>query len=200
MLKNLYGNVMAVVDVETTGTVFGYHEIIQIAILPLDQHLEQSKEHRFFYMEMAPKHPERQSVGAKSKHGMDAYKMSEECVSQEQAADLLDKWFLNLNLPVGKRLVPLAHNWAFERGFLTHWLGIDQFDSMWHMHPRDTMTLAASLNDVYVWQGMNPPFHALSLTGMCKRFGIPLENAHNALADCVATAELYKAIVRSFMS
>ena len=197
-MKNWYGNVMCAVDVETTGVVFGHNEIIQIACLPLDIHLKPSKEHRFHYMNIAPTFPERQTLGARVKHGMDAYKMAEECVSQERAADLLDEWFVSLNLPVGKRLIPLAHNFAFERGFLTHWLGLETYDNMWHIHPRDTFTLASSLNDVAAWQGQTVPFHQIGLQGLCNKFGIVLDNAHDALADCLATAELYRNMLSIF--
>lgn len=192
------GNIMATVDVETTGTVFGYNEIIQVAIVPLDHQLNPSKEHKFFYRNIAPLYPERQTKGAKMKHGLDAHKMAQECQSQDQVAQDLDDWFLKMDLPLGRRLVPIAHNWAFERGFLTHWLGLDLFDTIFHIHPRDTMTFAAAVNDVYAWQGMAPPFSKLSLTGMCERVGVPLDNAHDALADCIATARLYREMLRSF--
>jgi len=198
MTANLYGNVMACVDVETTGTIFGYHEILQVAVLPLDNKLNPSEKHKFFYRNMAPLHPERASKEAKAKHGLDAKKMAKECRSPDQVAQDLDDWFMKLNLPFGKRLVPIAHNYAFERGFLSMWLGQELFDTIFHFHPRDTMTFPAAVNDVYAWQGHTPPFSTLSLTGMCNRFSIPLENAHDALADCVATARLYRELLRSF--
>jgi DNA polymerase III alpha subunit (gram-positive type) len=186
------------VDVETTGTVFGHHEIIQIAAVPLDHHMKPSKEHKFLYMNMAPKHPERQGVGAKSKHGLDAFKFAETYISQEKGADIFNEWFTSLNLPFGKRLVPLAHNWAFERGFLSHWLGVDLLDQIWHPFPRDTMIFANMVNDIYAWQGLNPPFHSITLVSLCNRFQIPLEDAHDALADSIATGSLYREMIRSF--
>jgi DNA polymerase III epsilon subunit-like protein len=197
-MKNWYNNIMAAVDVETTGTEPGYHEILQIAVLPLDNNIKVSDEHRFFYMNVAPKHPERQGKAARGKHKLDAHKMAAECITQERAADMLNEWFNNMQLPFGKRLIPLAHNWGFERGMMTHWLGIDRLDEIFHPFPRDTMLFANMINDVYSWQGMEIPFHTVTLKAMCKRFEIPLENAHDALADCVATAALYREMIRSF--
>jgi DNA polymerase III epsilon subunit-like protein len=195
---NLNNNILAAVDVETTGVEFGWHEILQVAILPLDTNCEPDRDLGFFYMNVAPKHPSRQGLDARNKHGLDAAKMAEECVSQEEAAGMLDDWFVKLNLPLGKRLVPLAHNWAFERGFLTHWLGIELFDSIWQCHPRDTMGFGTMINDVYAWRGEPVPFHTLSLLSMCNRCGVVLDNAHDALADCLATADLYKTIISNF--
>lgn len=197
-MKHLYGNIIAAVDVETTGTMFGYHEIIQIAVVPLNQHLEQDESRRFFYLGLAPAHPERQAQEAKLKHRLDVLKMVEECPSQDNAAGMFYDWFKTLDLCFGKKIVPLAHNWAFERGFLTHWLGLSMFDEIFSPHPRDTMLLALSLNDIYNWQGNAAPFTTVGLKAMCNRFQIPLDNAHDALADCIATAKLYNALISSF--
>jgi DNA polymerase III epsilon subunit-like protein len=197
-LDDLHGNVMCAVDVETTGTEFGFHEVIQVAFVPLDENLEPHPDLKFFYMNVAPYFPERQTLSARMKHGLDANKLAEECLTQEQAADLLDAWFMKLNLPLGKRLVPLAHNYAFERGFLTHWLGLDTFDNMIQCHPRDTMIFGALLNDLSTWHGGPKSFPLLALPEMCKLLGVKLDNAHDALADSLATARCYREILRLF--
>ena len=41
-LVHLNGNLMAAVDLETTGTQPGYHEIIQIAVVPLDSEFQKN--------------------------------------------------------------------------------------------------------------------------------------------------------------
>jgi DNA polymerase III epsilon subunit-like protein len=197
--SNLYGHVLCAVDLETTGTEPGFHEVIQVAAVPLDQHLEPSKKYRPFYLDgIAPDHPERQSPDAKAKTKLDAKKLAEECVSQTRAADLMDEWFMSLALPADKRLVPLAHNWGFERSFMLPWLGPDTFHTIWDGRARDSMQGSALINDIHWWQGNKDPFTEISLTSVCKRLGIPLENAHNALADCLATAKVYKALLSLF--
>jgi len=198
-MNHLNGNILAAVDVETTGVIFGYNEIIQIAIVPLDFDLKPDDSKPVFYLPgMAPAYPERQTKQAKMKHHLDAKKLAEEGIPQDRAAALLDEWFVRLNLPIHRRIIPLAHNWAFERGHLTHWLGIEQFDDIFYIHPRDTMTFASSINDAAAWAGHQKVFNTLSLTAMCKNLGIPLENAHNALADCIATAALYRELLSMF--
>lgn len=199
MQSNLYGHVLTAVDVETTGTEPGYHEIIQVACVPLDQNYEPSKKYRPFYLDgIAPKHPDRQSFDAKSKTHLDAKKLAEECVSQERAADLMDEWFFNLALPSGKRLVPLAHNWGFERTMMIDWLGVDTFGAIWDGRARDSMQAVAFINDMHYWQGLSDPFTEMSLPYVCKRMNIPLDNAHNALADAIATAKVYKSLLALF--
>ncbi|MHC4301207.1 MAG: 3'-5' exonuclease [Planctomycetota bacterium] len=194
-LLNMNGNVLCAVDVETTGVLAGWHEIIQIACVPLNHHFEPRPDYRFFYMNLYPDHPERLSKEAVRKHGITIESL-EGCPSQEQGVELFNEWHRKLELPFGKRLVPLAHNWGFERAFLIHMLGMDGFNDLWHVHPRDTMALAATINDLYVWHGRKHPFQMLSLLHLCKLFDIPLEHAHDALNDCLATAKLYAEFMR----
>jgi DNA polymerase III epsilon subunit-like protein len=196
-LINMNNNLLCAVDVETTGTVFGHHEIIQVAAVPLNHDFEPHPDYRFFYLNLAPDFPKRASKEATAKHGIKIEGL-EDCVSQVRGAELFEEWFNNLDLPMGKRLTPLAHNGGFERGFLSHWLGQEAYDAIWQSHPRDSMLLALSINDVYCWHGRVHPFHTVSLISMCNRFGIPLDNAHDALADCLATAKLYAELMRFF--
>jgi DNA polymerase III epsilon subunit-like protein len=179
--SNLYGHVLTAVDVETTGTEPGYHEIIQVAAVPLDEHLNPSKKHRPLYLPgIAPYHPERQGHDAKAKTHLDAKKLAEECISQERAAELMDEWFLSLELPSGKRLVPLAHNWGFERTMMLHWLGPECFHTIWDGRARDSQQASAFINDMHWWQGHNDPFPEINLVQVCKRLGIPRSLASNA--------------------
>ena len=67
-LVHLNGCLMAAVDLETTGTRPGYHEIIQIAVVPLDSDFKPLADVRPFYTLVKPKHPERESEAAKQKH------------------------------------------------------------------------------------------------------------------------------------
>lgn len=196
-LLNLNHNPMAAVDVETTGLLCGYHEVIQVAIVPLDNELHPSEIMRPFYLNIKPNYPERQR-GALGVHGIKMDELLETSVSQEKAADLLDEWFVGLDLPFGKKLSPLAHNWGFERGFLTHWLGLSTFDAIFHPYARDTMALATIVNDAAAWFGKECPFKRLSLKALCDRYGIEIINAHDALSDALATGQLYREMMRSF--
>ena len=195
-LLNLNGDLMVAVDTETTGLIPGYHEIIQIAVVPLDSEFKQHEGLRPVYMNMAPDHPERQT-GAANVHGI-AMETLLSSASQEEAADMFDEWFVKLELPYRKRLVPLAHNWAFERSFLLHWLGLKTYSELWSGHPRDTMIFGLTLNDLAAWHGKNCPFNKLSLKSMCSTMGVTLIDAHDALADCLATASLYREMIRLF--
>jgi len=197
-LLNLNGNMMAAVDVETSGCLDSWHEILQIAVLPLNSQLEPAQGISPFYMHLCPEYPERRQAGAMRVNGLEIDWLLSHGIEQTRAADLLDEWFQGLRLPFRKRLVPLAHNWSFERGFLTHWLGEGTFDVIFNPNARDTNRVAALVNDAAGYHGMKIPFGSMSLGSMCKKYGIANSKEHDALADCVATAKLYREIILGF--
>jgi DNA polymerase III alpha subunit (gram-positive type) len=197
-LVNLGGNLLCAVDVETTGRMAGYHEVIQIGVQPLTSEIRPMTDVMPFYMDIAPDHPERAEATATAVHGLNIDNLVANAPSQSKAADLFDEWFQRLNLPFKKQIVPLAHNYPFERGFLTHWLGMETFQQIWHFHPRDTMLFAININDACAYHGKTPPYKYVGLGSMCARYKITIENAHDALCDARAEGELYRRMLAAF--
>lgn len=194
-MTHLAGNLLAAIDFETTGRRPGYHEVIQIAILPLDHNLQPHPDVPTFYLTIRPDHPERCQAQATAVHEIDIDLLMLHAPSQDRAVDLLCEWFNKLDLPPNRVVIPLAHNWAFECSFLKGWLGVELADQIFHSHARDSMLLAASLNDRAFFIGENIPFPKIGLPILCKQLGIPYDNAHDALADCQAAAELYRTLL-----
>lgn len=194
-LLNLNGDMMAAVDVETTGSLAGWHEVIQIAVLPLNSEIEPSL-CKPFYLHLKPDHPERAQKQAMKVNGLDIEWLINNGIDRWRGADLFDEWFQSLDLPFNKRLCPLAHNWAFERGFLLDWLGLETMDALWHPHVRDTQRVAIMFNDAAAYHGKKIPFGSVSQKSLCKKFAIENANEHDALADCLACAKLYRSLVR----
>ena len=69
-LLHLNGNLLVSVDLETTGRRPGYHEIIQIACVPLGPELKPAPGLLPFYTEIKPNFPERAEQQAKFKHNI----------------------------------------------------------------------------------------------------------------------------------
>lgn len=192
---HLDGHLMVAIDLETTGTQPGWQEIIQIAVLPLDSNLRPLEGVVSFYTHVKPLHPERESAAATSKHKIPMEELLLHAPEPDRVADWLVEWFEKLELPFKRCLIPLAHNWAFESSFLKAWLGVPLVDQMFHSHARDGMLYAISLNDRAIFSGQPKLFSYVSLTAMCAKLGVVNINPHDALSDCIAEAEVYRALL-----
>lgn len=194
-LVHLNGNLLASIDLETTGRRPGYHEPIQIAVVPLNSDIRPLEGVRPFYTNIKPTRPHRAEKGASYVHGLDIEDLVLHAPDPGKVADHFVEWFEALDLPMGKQLVPLAHNWAFESGFLKAWLGIDLAERLFHSHARDAMLYALALNDKAAFAGEAVPFNRVGLESLSKKFGVFNPNPHDALCDSIAEAEVYRSLL-----
>lgn len=195
-LLSLNYNLLASVDVETTGRMPGYHEIIQIGIVPLDSEFEPLAGVSPFYMHIRPEFPERAEKTATMVHGLNLKELQETALPPDKVADMLGEWFHSLDLPFRKNLVMLAHNAGFEMGFLKAWLGVNLYDEYFNPLVRDSMLLAIGLNDRAYWRSEDPLFTSYGLTALCKQFGVENRRAHDALSDALSEAKIYKILMQ----
>ncbi len=194
-LVHLNGNLMAAIDYETTGRRPGYHEIIQIAIVPLNADLRPNKDITPFYTTVKPLHPERQEKQSGWVHGLDINDLVLHAPEPDRVQDLMMEWFAKLGLPFRKVVVPLAHNAPFESSFTKAFLGVERTDEIFHSHYRDSMIYAIGLNDKAAFAGEPIPFSSVGLKSMCKKLGIVNTRPHDAYADAVAEAEVYRSLL-----
>jgi DNA polymerase III epsilon subunit-like protein len=98
-MVHLNHNLMCCIDVETTGTRPGFHEIIQLSILPLDRDLNRADPDRWpvFDMYIQPEHPERAAkVGTPiTKQKLDT--VMEHGLPNQQAKDIFFNWYHQLD-------------------------------------------------------------------------------------------------------
>lgn len=195
-LVHANGNLLCSVDWETTGRRPGYHEIIQVAVVPLDNDLRPLAGVRPFYQNIRPQYPERAQRIAMKTNGLSLELLMQHAPDAGKVADLLREWFEGLDLPQSKNLLPMAHNWAFESAFATDWLGEDEMSALFHAHVRDSMALAVAVNDVCAFHGERIPFPSVSLQSLCKRLGIENLTPHDALSDAIAGAGVYRSLIQ----
>lgn len=196
-MVHLNGNLLAAIDFETTGRRAGYHEIVQMAIVPLNSDLRPLEAVQPFYIPaIKPLHTERAERGAMRVNGLNLDQLVLEGIHPDRVQDLLVEWFEKLDLPFKKVLVPLVANWAFESAFLKEWLGVEMTDSMFHSHARDVMLNAVNLNDKAATLGLKVPFSYVGMESLSRFFGVVNQAAHNALGDALAEAEVYRAMLR----
>jgi len=199
-MQHWNGNQLCVVDTETTGLDPFWHEVIQLCILPLDSNFEPRQDVIPFYINLIPDNPERQSSGAKRKHGIKLTEIMKTGFDRIKAIDMLEDWIKTLGLPVTmygtpKVILPLGHNYGFDRMMLMGWLGRDYYDTVFHYHYRDTMIMANCMNDKAAFHAEKVPFPKTGLQYLCSTLKIDTPHAHDALGDCIATAKVYKKLM-----
>lgn len=194
-LVTMNGNILSVVDTETTGLIPGYHEIVQIAIVPLNSDFDPLPGVSPFYMNIKPDFPDRADPIAMRVNGL-KLDVLKKCPDRWQVADALNDWFNELNLPMYKKLIYLTQNAPFDIPFLRFWLGEKGFDQFFHRRGRDTMFTANAINDRASYRCQEIPFPTTSLESICNKFGICNDGAHDALSDCLRTGKAYREMMR----
>lgn len=188
-MKHLNGNLLAAVDVETTGSDPFKYEVIQIAVVPQDREIEP------FISLIQPENPEVFDPYAMRSHGLRIDELVAHGVPRMQVCDDLLDWFGNIGLPHRRRIIPVSHNWAFESQFLSRLLGPKTKEEIFSSIARDTMLMANYIKDRAAYLGVPVPFDKVSLGELCNQFKIVNEKAHDAFYDCVAELELYECLL-----
>lgn len=190
------GHLLAAVDVETTGLDPKKHDIIQLAIVPLNEQIQPNKSYLPVNFLLKPLRPENVEPRAFQVNKLKLADLMVTGLDPFQAADLLEEWFERLRLPIGKKLIPLGQNYTFDQGFLREWLGALTYDHIFHYHYKDTMITAGFLKDRAVMHGAIPPFDSISLTSIANKLGVETTKSHDALNDCLTTAECYRRMLK----
>lgn len=201
-MQHLNGNLLCAIDCETTGLDCMMHELIQIAIVPLDNNIEPIKTIPPFYIEIKPEHPERIAKEAMSVNMMDMATICNRGHDRMKAIDLLEAWIDKLGLSFTKygnrrKIVPLGQNYQFDKGFISAWLGFKHYDELFYYHYRDTMIAANFINDraAFLTPGEPVPFAKCNLQWLATKMGVQTDRAHDALQDCLACAAVYKKLL-----
>lgn len=193
------GNLLCAIDCETTGDKAGYHDLIQVCVLPLDYDLKPMKTILPFYTDIRPRRPENCSPELIKRNRERICDAMARGLDPDRGADLFDEWFEKLRLAPDKKIMPLAHNWPFDRGFILDWLGFENFNYRIHGHYRDSMAAALFMNDRNDAQGEQVQFARIGLSNVGSRLNIVNDNPHDALADCLACAEIYRQLIKKFV-
>lgn len=195
-MVHLNGNLLCVVDTETTGDRPGFHDLIQICVLPLDSELEPYTKIVPFYTLLKPRRPENchsDIIGKNRERICDAAIRG---LDPDMACDLFDEWYGKLGLLEKKRISPLAQNWPFDRAFLIDWLGPESFDRYFDARYRDTMVAALYENDRADFKAEPHPYPKVNLQYLASQLRVMTDRSHDALADCLTTAEVYRQLVK----
>lgn len=192
-MKHLNGDILCAIDTETTGVNPDEDSIWDLCLIPLDARLDRHPTIKPFQAMMKPSTPFQK--GALNLSGLTAAEIINTGHDPFKVADLFENWFEKMNLPQGKKIVPLAHNWPFDREFLIQWLGRASFNHYFSGEYRCTYQLACFHNDRKWFKSDPYEFSRKSLGACASRLGIDPIGLHRATSDCLLTIEVYKKLV-----
>ena len=197
------GNMIAAVDTETTGLRSGYHDMIQIAILPLTPELKPSGI-KPFNLTIRPDDFDRIDMRAMRVNKISFEELrSSPC--QEDAFFIFENWVeehvVGNNF---KKILPIGQNIQFDMGFIKEWAGWDSKnpgdnyseDFFEWRKARDTKYVAEFLNDLAWEKNLPLPFGRTSLNSLSSKLNGDYAGAHDALTDCRITAKVYRRLMR----
>lgn len=173
------------VDTETTGLDPRTHEIIDIAVIRVRQIWQEGQNPQFEIVdEWSTKIiPENITTANPDSLRIANYTVTawgDAIFAKEAFAEFAEKT---------KDAIMVAHNVAFDAGFIDASLARHGLINSMHYHRLDTVSMAyAVLHDT-------PDVDRYSLAELCKHFGVVNNNAHSALADARADFELFKKLM-----
>ena len=176
-------NIFAAIDLETTGLAPGWHEVLEIAIVPLTLDFTIDRCIPEFSCRVRAEHPDRIDPKAVAVNNLNP---AEGKPLQEVEADLIS-WAEENGISA---ITPIAHNLAFDMAFMK--AAFPVFSRIFSHHGRDSMRLALSLNDILRTQIGEEPFSSVSLQSLKLMFDIDGDVQHNALEDARDTAHVYR--------
>lgn len=190
------GHLLCAVDVEVYGESPKDGDLLEIAIMPLNPNFTPSSTLPPFDMVILPSDTDKYKSNQILLPGMTLADVMLQGLSWDVVAELLETWKEKLNLPEGKKIIPLGHNYrAHDEKWMRWTLGDLTYEFIFDFHCRDTMEVGLFLNDMADWLKEPIPFPKLDLSYMCSCLRVENIRRHRALGDALATAELYRRIV-----
>jgi hypothetical protein len=198
-------NLQCVFELTTTGPYPGYHDILELRVLPVDVDFRPSKVFFPMCLKMLPRRTDNIITGNSKHHkGLTIPLLKEHldiAHDPEIAADLFHAWYKSLKLEMFARIYPLAFNWVKTSAFLNDWLGFHDGVPILHdyidpVKYRDIVSQVHFLQDV-AW------FNLTELGGVAyentavkshlmNNFETGKTDRSNVYYDCIDTANLFR--------
>jgi hypothetical protein len=188
------------IAIKTTGRDPKIHELLEIAIIPMNNRYEPQKDVLPFHFKFKP---EADLVFERSNQ-YDRWKISKEAyldllrdgLPAHYLVDCLDEWFHGvLAMPERKRIYPVAYNWPYIYSFLLTWLGWQTCHDYFDERFRDLLSMSLTINDMADLRMDHIPYPDNSFSYVCRCLRVTREVRFSALHDAAYTIEAYRRMI-----
>lgn len=195
-MEHLNENMLCAVKCELTGPDPTRHELVQVAILPLNHMLEIHQFIPAFDMKMKPEDLDSIDFRLCRVGKADLARTLLSGFDRDKVADLFIHWYQRIEQKERKRIIPLAHGWPGERALLVNWLGYDVFRDIFSEDYRDTLIAAHYVNDRQCCKAEPCVFNKQNLTWLAKKLNVEQLQSGSAMSDCLTMAAVYKRMLQ----
>ena len=179
-------HIIAAIDLETTGLDVDRHEIIEIAIVPLNPDLTVSAVLPEFTARIRAEHSKTADADALKVNGLDP----KEGKSKSEVAADFRQWLAECDI---EKIYPLAHNLKFDMAFFCKAFPAEA--RVFSHHGRDSMYFALAVNDISLRDTGEAKFSSAALWVVKEALGLPTDNCHSAIEDAKDAACVYRKLM-----
>lgn len=177
--------ILAFIDLETTGLLTNSHEIIEIGCVLAEQKFSEEglltlKYVDEFEYKVKPTHIETADPVGLSINGYD----EKDWVSAISLKEAIEKMATKV-----KNVIMVGHNVAFDFAFLEKAFEETGVQNPMHYHKLDTISIAYA--KLHNYKGVEK----FSLRALCEYLNIENKRAHSALSDARATYEIFQKLI-----
>lgn len=191
-MLHLNGGLLCAVAINTTGPRPGYHELIELTILPLNNKIQPCEALEPFICYIKPEEPERaikslhEQIGALHIH---------------DASYMFEQWYSNVVEQNNfKSIYPLGFRYdAMIMPFLREWLGYSlhdpaesHYDKYFNERSRDPAAASLYVNDIAHFNQVDFPFPKYGFKQLARRTSATSTISSGTIQAALTTAEMYR--------
>lgn len=191
-MVHLNSNMMVSIWIETSGNDPRRHDICEICALLINNHFKLSTAITPFYNMIQPLRPENIDLETASINRERINNAIIKGLPPSIAADRFEDWVMELDMPKGKRIVPIVHNWGRVSAFLRNWLGINNFNYLVSSEVRDIQTVALYHNDCANIRAKPIPYAKVLDYFIGELHAIQLLRKMDVMEKALRLAEIYR--------
>lgn len=181
------------VNLQTTGSDPGIHEIVHLTFYPVGAELTRLKDVPYLDLVIRPERPDMVSDKKRRAISQDLFLQAlNHGVPKERAYELFTDWFHKLELQTGKRIIPITFDWVTKYRFFESFVGNDEYTTH---KVRDLLTVASYQNDRADFDARDIPFpQCQRMVATIERMGVEVEKdlVTNSMYVTMKIVEAYR--------